>query len=84
MFLALTRPSRSADLSSLDIQWRSYQSEGVTFRSIHLAKQSKSFKQRTDFFFPAFKEELLKAYEDRTKEFRQFKSSSPKTKLFLS
>ena len=28
--------------------------------------------------------ETLKAYEDRTKEFRQFKSSSPKTKLFFS
>jgi len=28
--------------------------------------------------------ETLKAYEDRTREFRQFKSSTPKTKLFLS
>ena len=31
MLLALTRPSRSADLSKLDIGWRSYQSDGVTF-----------------------------------------------------
>ena len=31
MLLALTRPSRSADLSNLDVQWRSYQSNGVTF-----------------------------------------------------
>ena len=41
MLLALTRPSRSADL---DIQWRSYQSDGVAFRSAHLAKQSRSSK----------------------------------------
>ena len=31
MLLALTRPSKSADLSKLDIGWRSYQSDGVTF-----------------------------------------------------
>ena len=58
MLLALTRPSRSADLSSLDIQWRSYQSEGVTFRPIHLAKQSRSSKQRTDFFSQPLKKTL--------------------------
>jgi len=28
--------------------------------------------------------ETLKAYEDHTREFRQFKSSAPMTKLFLS
>ena len=28
--------------------------------------------------------ETLKVYEDRTKEFRQFKCSSPTTNLFLS
>ena len=52
MPLALTRPSRSADLAQLDIQWRSYQSDGVTFRSAHLAKQSRSSKQRNRFFLP--------------------------------
>ena len=40
MLLALTRPSRSADLAKLDIQWMSYQADGVTFRPAHLAKQS--------------------------------------------
>jgi len=44
ILLALTRPSWSADLSQLDIQWRSYQSDGVTFQSAHLAKQSRSSK----------------------------------------
>ena len=91
MLLALTRPSRSADLSQLDIYWRSYQSNGVTFRPAHLAKQNKSSKHRPDFFFPYFKDdpmicpvETLKAYEERTKEFRDLKSSKPKTLLFLS
>ena len=42
MLLALTRPSRSADLSKLDIQTRSFKSNGVVFRPLHLAKQSKA------------------------------------------
>jgi len=91
MLLALTRPSRSADLSNLDIHWRSYQSDGVTFRPAHLAKQNKSSKHIPDFFFPCFKDDptlcpvaTLKAYEERTKEFRDFQSPRPKTCLFLS
>ena len=91
MLLALTRPSRSADLSKLDIGWRSYQSDGVTFRPAHLAKQNRSSKNIPDFFYPCFKDDpmlcpvdTLKAYEDRTKEFRDFQSSKPKTQLFLS
>ena len=91
MLLALTRPSRSADLSKLDIDWRSYQSDGVTFRPAHLAKQNRSSKCIPDFFYPCFKNDpmlcpvdTLKAYEDRTKEFRDFQSSKPKTQLFLT
>ena len=91
MLLALTRPSRSADLSSLHIQWRSYHTEGVTFRPTHLAKQCRSSKQRADFIFPLFQEDprvcsvkTLKAHEDCTKEFRKLESPTPKTRLFLS
>ena len=40
MLLALTRPSRSADLSKLNLQMRSFKSNGVVFRPVHLAKQS--------------------------------------------
>ena len=57
MLLALTRPSRSADLAKLDIQWMSYQTAGVTFRPAHLAKQSRPSKHMVDFFFPLFKED---------------------------
>ena len=40
MLMALTRPSRSADLSSLDIQTRSFIADGVMFSSTQLSKQS--------------------------------------------
>ena len=69
----------------------SYQTDGVTFRPAHLAKQSRPSKHMVDFFFPLFKEDTticpvvtLRAYEDRTKEFRDPQSPNPKTKLFLS
>ena len=42
MLLALTRPTQSVDLSQLEIQWRSYQSNWVTFQPAHLTKQSRS------------------------------------------
>ena len=51
MLLPLTRPSRSADLAKLDIQWMSYQADGVTFQPAHLAKQSRSSKHLADFSF---------------------------------
>ena len=91
MLLALTRPSRSADLSNLDIHWRSYQTNGVTFRPAQLAKQSRPSRHVADFFFPCFKDDpilcpvlTLKAYEERTKEFRDLQSAKPKSRLFLS
>ena len=91
MLLALTRPSCSADLSKLDIQWMSYQADGVIFQPAHLAKQSRSSKHLADFFFPRFKDDpvicpviTLRTYEKRTKEFRDLQSPSPKTTLFLS
>ena len=54
MLLALTRPSRSADLAKQDIQWMSYQAGGVTSQPADLAKQSsyRSSKHLADFFFP--------------------------------
>jgi len=76
MLLALTRPSRSADLSRPDFRTRLYKLNGVLFKSIHLAKQSKSSRPVADFFFPNFPEDsivcpmvTLRAYEDRTVSF---------------
>ena len=54
MLLALTRPSRSADLVNLDIRFRHYSPEGVTFHSAKLAKQSRQSKPLREFFFPRF------------------------------
>ena len=77
MLLALTRPSKSADLSKLDLKTRSFRSEGVEFAAAGLAKQSRQGNPLSSFFFPSCrdKQELcpvrtLKAYEKRTKTLR--------------
>ena len=44
ILLALTRLSCLADLFKLNLQTRSFKSNGVVFRPIHLAKQSRSSK----------------------------------------
>ena len=89
--LVLTRPSCSADLAKLNTQWMSYQTDGVTIRLAHLAKQSRSSKHMADFFVLLVKEDTticplvtLRVYEDCTKEFRGLQSPNPKTKLFLT
>ena len=91
MLLALTRPSRSMDLSSLDIRMRSFTKDGVIFRPIHLSKQSRASKPIEDFFFPEFSQDVclcpvaaLRAYESQTLPFRNMETDSPQTRLFLS
>ena len=87
MLLCLTRPSRSSDLCGLDLNFRRYIPEGVTFQASCLAKQSKSNTPRTEFFFPGFAESTylcpvttLRVYEVRTKGLRVADTQS---KLFL-
>ena len=77
ILLALTRPSRSMDLANLNLDFRKYSPEGVTFHPTKLAKQSKLSKPLTEFFFPKFPRNkllcpvmTLQAYEDRTREWR--------------
>ena len=53
MLLALTRPSRSADLSQLDLQTRSFKSDGVEFVPVGLSKQSRQGKPIPNFLFPS-------------------------------
>ena len=86
MLLALTRPSRSADLAGLDLRFRRYLPEGVSFAPTMLAKQTKQDKAMADFFFPAFPHnvnlcpvETLRAYEKCTEAFREQTS-----KLFIA
>ena len=52
--LALTRPSCSADLSSLSLARRHFSPEGVTFFPAILAKQSRQGRLLAEFFFPSF------------------------------
>ena len=73
MLMALTRPSRSADLANLNLNRRSYSQEGVTFLPTKLAKQSRQQKHGTEFFFPCYPHNdrlcpvlALREYESRT------------------
>ena len=54
MLLALTRPTRSSDLTSLDLRFRRYIPEGVMFKPTKLAKQSRPEKEIADLFFTSF------------------------------
>ena len=44
MLLALTHPSRSADLCQLDVKGKQYEPDGVVFLPTGLAKQSRQGK----------------------------------------
>ena len=86
MLLALTRPSRSADLSQLDLKGRQYRPDGLTFLPTSLAKQSRQGKTIKEFFFPSFPGnknicpvKAVQAYESRTSTLRE-----SATRLFLS
>ena len=70
---------------------RSFKSNGVVFRPVHLAKQSRSSKPIADFFFPSFAEDhtictvvTLRAYEERTETFRAKLPVESRSQLFLS
>ena len=54
MLLALTRLSRSADLSQLNLQGKVYKPDGVVFIPGALAKQCRQGKPVNEFFFPSF------------------------------
>ena len=54
MLLALTRPSRSADLASLQVDRCRFSPEGVTFLPATLAKQSRQGRVLKEYFFPSF------------------------------
>ena len=84
ILLALSRPSRSADLSQLDLRFRRYLPEGVTFQPTTLAKQSRQSKLLAEFFFPAFTANhllcpvtTLRAYEDMAREYRREEGLNP-------
>ena len=59
MLLALTRPSRSADLRSLHINLLRSSPEGIFFLPLGPAKQTKVGKMAQEYFFPKFEENKL-------------------------
>ena len=56
MLLALTRPSRSVDLSKLDLRGHRVTPEGSVFLPVVLAKQSRPGREIKEFFFLRFSE----------------------------
>ena len=77
MLLALTRPSRSADLSQLSLHGKRYKPEGVAFtpQAAWLSNLDKGSQSSSNLFFPSFPHDpglclTLKAYEDRTAPYR--------------
>ena len=87
MLLALTRPSRSADLCQLKVTRRRYTPDGVIFAPAELAKQSRPGRVLVNFFFPSFRNNellcpvhTLRVYEDVISLFR----SDQKPGLFLA
>ena len=54
MLMVLTRPSRSADLASLQLDRRRFKPEGVVFLPATLTKQSLQRRVLREFFFPSF------------------------------
>ena len=84
--LAITRPSRSADLSQLNISRMRLPSDGVAFVPDSLAKQSRQGKPLGEFFFPSFSSNTtlcpaytLRLYLDKTMLLRK-----EETRLFVS
>ena len=81
--LAITRPSRSADLSQLDVKRMKSDNAGISFLPTNLAKQSRQGKPIAEFFFHCFPANpllySLRVYLVKTKPLR-----GEETKLFLS
>ena len=86
MLLALTRPSRLADLAKLNLAGLRTTPEGAVFLPTALAKQSTANKAIKDFFFPRFPDNVklcpvhsLSLYIERTKQLR-----GTATQLFIA
>ena len=77
MLLALTRPSRSADLAKLSLTGFRNTPEGAVFLPAALAKQCNPGRAIKEFFFPRFAENIrlcpvhsLTLYLEKTRELR--------------
>ena len=77
MLMALTRPSCSADLASLQLDRQHFKPEGVAFLPATPAKQCSQGRVLREFFFPSFPHnigmcpvETLKQHESSTAALR--------------
>ena len=87
VLLALTRPSRSNDLSNLSLKAMRVLPDGIQFNPVCLSKQSRPSRPLKPFTFPSFSsdkrlcpKEAMQAYVARTESFR----GEGKEKLLLS
>ena len=89
MILALTRLSQSTDLVNLDLSYRHFSPEGVTFQDVGITTQSRVGKPRAEFFFPAFEDatlcsmQTLQVYEQKTESLRK-QGDTERRRLFLA
>ena len=90
MLLALTRPSRSSDLSSMDLKYMKVLPDGIQFHPAKLAKQSRPSKPVAAFLFPAFPSDkklcpkaTIQAYLSWTESYRGT-GINRKSRLLLS
>ena len=87
VLLALTRPSKSSDLSNLSLKSMRILPDGLQFNPVCLSKQSRPSRPLKPFTFPSFSanellcpKETVQAYVARTESFR----GEGKDKLLLS
>ena len=91
MLMALVCATRADTLHKLDLQFRVFKRDGVSFTIPQLTKTSNPKKPSLKLFFPAFPQDrrlcpvtYLKHYEGLTKEFRPVMSGNKPIPLFLS
>jgi len=87
MLMALSNADRSSDLAALDLNHRTYQTDGVKFIIPGLIKSRRNGPP-IEAFYPSFREspklcpvQALREYEARSRKMRQAGAASP---LFIS
>ena len=90
LLMALISANRTSELHALDLRFRTYSPDGVTFRLASLTKKRKVGAPLKECFFASFPHDsrlcvvqCLQAYEKATRKFRVIEPSTP-APLFLS
>ena len=90
LLMALVSANRTSELHALDLRFRTYSPDGVTFKLASLTKKRKVGTPLKECFFASFPHnsrlcvvQCLRAYEKATENFRVIEPSTP-APLFLS